>query len=128
MKTAEALVETTDTYLSRRKLFLLCVGKDLLLSHSRKASLVFSRKDDISALSKGSTTLIAAFWPLFGGCCTADLSLKSLPQVALQSDHTGNLSRTHNVYLERLRNSWYLPFGGWYIRIFGLKTPCMHMY
>ena len=77
----------------RRKLFLPCVGKDLLLSHSRKASLVFSRKDDISAPSKGSTTLIAAFWPLCGGCCTADLSLKSLAQVALQSDHTGNLSK-----------------------------------
>ena len=21
-----------------------------------------------------------------------------------------------------------VEFGGWYIRIFGLKTPCMHMY
>ena len=123
MKTAEALVETTDTYLSR-KLFLLCVGKDLLLSHSRKASLVFSRKDDISALSKGSTTLIAAFWPLFGGCCTADLSLKSLAQVALQSDHTGNLSRTHNVYLERLRNSWYLPLEIPQNRIYGIIYGC----
>ena len=30
--------------------------------------------------------------------------------------------------LKSLKCKLSAEFGGWYIRIFGLKTPCMHMY
>ena len=38
------------------------------------------------------------------------------------------VSRNDGLIMKSTKCKPSAEFGGWYIRIFGLKTPCMHMY